>query len=147
MRKIFVTLAVLLITATCAVRAQSAADLADICRTSAGEDATYLKDFTVELEAAKANEKAPLAKFTMVLNKNVRYRFSICTAETSQGKAILQLYDENKLMGSTLNPTTGKDYHSIDLNCTKTGIYHVFISFQDGKSGSAVGILSFVEKL
>lgn len=147
MKKVFITLAIALIGGAFTVRAQSAADLVDICRTSAGEDATYLKDFNIELESAKPNEKAPQAKFSMVLSKNTRYRFSICTSETSQGKAILQLYDENKLMGSTFNPATGKDYHSIDLNCTKTGVYHVFISFQDGKAGSAVGILSFIEKL
>lgn len=147
MRKIFASLVMILVAGTFAIRAQSAADLVDICRTSAGDDATYLKDFPVELEAAKPNEKAPMAKFSMILSKNTKYRFSICTSETSEGKAVLQLYDESKLLGSTYNPTTGKDYHSIDLNCTKTGIYHVFISFQDGKAGSAVGILSFLEKL
>jgi hypothetical protein len=147
MRKLLFFLAITLAGSNLSLRAQSAAALVDICRSSAGNDATYLKDFTVELEAAKANEKTPQMKFSMVLSKNTRYRFSICSSESSQGHGMIQLYDENKLMACTYNASTGKEYHMFDFNCTKTGVYHVFISFIDGKPGSAVGILSFVEKL
>jgi hypothetical protein len=83
----------------------------------------------------------------MILSKNTRYRFSVCNSESNAGKAVLQLFDENKLMGSTFNPATTKDYPGFDFNCTKTGVYHVFVFFQEGKSGTAVGILSFIEKL
>ena len=86
-------------------------------------------------------------KFSMVLSKNTRYRFSICSAETSEGKGVLQLFEESKMIAATYYPNTGKEFHMFDFNCTKTGVYHVFISFVDGKAGSAVGILSFVEKL
>jgi hypothetical protein len=147
MRKIYVLLGLILILGAAELRAQSAADLVDICAANAGDDATYLKDFIVELAGASANEKPPQAKFSMVLSKNTRYRFSICNADNSQGRAIIQLFDENRLMGSTFNATTGKEYQRFDFNCTKTGVYHVFIFFQDGKPGSAVGILSFIEKL
>jgi hypothetical protein len=147
MKKLLLFLAIALVSSTISVKAQSAAALVDICASSAGNDATYLKDFTVELESAKANEKIPQAKFSMVLSKNTRYRFTICSSEVSQGKGVIQLYDENRLLGSTFNPATGKEYHMFDFNCTKTGVYHVFISFQEGKAGTAVGILSFVEKL
>jgi hypothetical protein len=57
------------------------------------------------------------------------------------------LFDENRMMGSTLNAATGKEYTMFDFNCTKTGVYHVFVFFPDGKSGTAVGILSFIEIL
>ena len=147
MRKLLFFLAIALVINNLSLRAQSAAALVDICRSSAGGDATYLKDFTVELESVKANEKAPQAKFSMVLSKNTRYRFAICSAEVSQGRGVIQLFDENRLLGSTFNPSTGKEYHMFDFNCTKTGVYHIFISFQEGKAGSAVGILSFVENL
>ena len=147
MRKLLFFLAIALVSFNLSLKAQSASALVDICRSSAGNDATYLKDFTVELESAKSNEKIPQAKYSMVLSKNTRYRFSICSSESSQGKGVLQLFEESRLLASTYYPTTGKEYHMFDFNCTKTGVYHVFISFQDGKSGSAVGILSFVEKL
>jgi hypothetical protein len=147
MKKILIIFSALFVFGTIQLMAQSAAELVDLCKSGSGDDATYLQDFQVELAAANANEKQQPAKFSMVLSKNTRYRFSICNSESNAGKAILQIYDENKLMGATLNPATGKDYPSIDLNCTKTGVYHVFIFFQDGKSGTAVGILSFIEKL
>ena len=54
MRKLLFFLAIALVGGNLALRAQSAAALVDICRSSAGSDATYLKDFTVELESAKA---------------------------------------------------------------------------------------------
>jgi hypothetical protein len=147
MRKLLFFLAIALVSSNLSLRAQSAAALVDICASSAGSDATYLKDFTVELESAKTNEKTPQAKFSMVLSKNIRYRFSICSSEVTQSKGVLQLYEENKMLASTYYPATGKEFRMFDFNCTKTGVYHVFISFQDGKAGSAVGILSFVEKL
>ncbi len=147
MRKLLFLLAIAFVGSNLSLRAQSAAALVDICRSSAGNDATYLKDFPVELESARANEKAPQAKFSMVLSKNTRYRFSICSSETSEGRGMIQLYDENRLQGSSYNPTTGKEFHMFDFNCTKTGVYHVFITMIEGKAGSAVCILSFVEKL
>ena len=147
MRKLIFFLVIAIVSSNLSLRAQSAAALVDICRSSAGNDATYLKDFTVELESAKANEKAPQAKFSMVLSKNTRYRFSICSSETSEGKGMIQLFDESRLQGSSYNPATGKEYHMFDFNCTKTGVYHVFVSIIDGKAGSAVCILSFIEKL
>ena len=49
--------------------------------------------------------------------------------------------------GKGRNPATGKEFHMFDFNCTKTGVYHVFITMIDGKAGSAVCILSFMEKL
>ena len=127
--------------------AQSTTKLVEICAASAGSDATYLKDFVVELEAAGPDGKAPVAKFSMVLSKNVIYRLSVCKAESSEGIAVMQLYDMATLLGSNYNPSTGKEYKSFDFQCQKTGVYHIFISFVDGKKGSAVGILSFVKTM
>jgi hypothetical protein len=126
---------------------QSEDALVKACASAAGDDATYLKDFIVKLDAAAPGEKYPTAKYSMVLSKNTEYRFSICTAPDSQGKGIIQLFDTNRLLGSSFNAATGKEYPGFNFKCQKTGVYHVFISFQEGKSGRAVGILSFVQKL
>lgn len=147
MKKILFIFSALFLLGSLQLKAQTAAELVDLCKNSSGDDATYLQDFQVELPAAQPNEKQIPAKFSMVLSKNTRYRFSVCNSESNTGKAVLQLYDESKLMGATINPATGKEYPMFDFNCTKTGVYHVFIYFQDGKSGTAVGILSFIEKL
>ena len=129
------------------VVAQSDDALVKACAASAGEDATYLKDFIIKLDAAAPGEKYPSAKYSMVLSKNTEYRFTICTAPSSEGKGIIQLFDTNRMLGSSFNVATGKEYPGFNFKCQKTGVYHVFISFQDGKAGSAVGILSFVQKL
>lgn len=126
--------------------AQDNLELVGQCAASAG-DVTYLKDFSVKLDAGTPGGKPPSAKFSMVLSKNTMYRFSICTAPDSEGEAVLQLFDMNTLMGSTYITQTGKDFPFFDFKCQKTGVYHVFISFKEGKPGESVGILSFVKKL
>jgi hypothetical protein len=129
------------------VYAQSSSKLAEFCTASAGEDATYLKDFVIELDAAGADGKVPEQKFVMLLSKNNEYRFTVCNAEGSQGKAILQLFDLAKLQGSTYNQATGQSFPNLNFQCQKTGAYHLRVSFMDGKKGSAVAIVSFVKTL
>jgi hypothetical protein len=129
------------------IQAQSGSKLVELCNSVAGQDATYLKDFYVELDAAGPDGKAPEQRFTIVLSKNTEYRFTVCNAEGSAGKAILQLYDVTKLYASTYNPQTGQTFQSFNFQCQKTGAYHLIISFLDGKKGSAVVIASFIRTL
>lgn len=126
--------------------AQSNVELVAQCAASAG-NVTYLKDFIVKLDAGTPGGTPPSAKFSLVLSKNTAYRFSICTAPDSEGEAVLQMFDMNVLQGSTYISSTGKEYPFFDFKCQKTGVYHVFISFKEGKPGEAVGILSFLKKL
>lgn len=143
-----ILLALIFISCTVAkISAQSTTKLVELCAESSGSDATYLKDFVVQLESAGPDGKPPVAKFSMVLSKNNVYRFTICTSEDSEGRAVLQLFDMNIMLGSTYNPSTGKEYKSFDFQCQKTGVYHVFVSFIDGKKGNAVGILSYIKTL
>jgi hypothetical protein len=126
---------------------QSGSKLTEFCAASAGDDATYLKDFTIELESVGADGKAPEQRFTMLLSKNTEYRFTICNAEGSGGKAVLQLLDLNRVYASSYNPSTGQTYQSINFQCNKTGAYHLIVNFVDGKKGSAVAIVSFIRTL
>ncbi|MBN2348578.1 MAG: hypothetical protein JXJ22_07070 [Bacteroidales bacterium] len=126
--------------------AQDNAQLVAQCAANAG-NVTYLKDFVVKLDAGTPGGKAPTAKFSMVLSKSTVYRFSICTSPSSEGEGVLQLWEMNNMLGSSFMTATGKDYPFFDFKCQKTGVYHVFISFKDGKPGDCVGILSFVKKL
>ena len=128
------------------VAAQDNVELVAQCAASAG-DVTYLKDFVVTLDAGTPGGIPPKAKFSVVLSKSTQYRFSVCNAPTSEGEAVLQLYDMNVLMGTTYLENTGKDYPYFDFKCQKTGVYHIFISFKEGKPGNAVSVLSFVKKL
>lgn len=128
------------------VQAQSEADLVEQCASNAGEDATYLKDFVVKLGEAKPDSKHPVARYPLILSKNNVYRFNVCTTEQSEGKAVIRLYDSNHLIFSSYDEDTQEEFNPFNFLCQKTGIYHVFISFIDGKSGEAVGILSYVTK-
>lgn len=128
------------------LQAQSVANLVDGCASQAGEDATYLRDFQVILGEAQPGQRPPVARYPLVLSKNNIYRFSICTGENSTGKGILQLYDSNRLIFSSYVVDTGEEYNPFNFMCQKTGIYHVFITFVDGRPGEAVGILSYVNK-
>jgi hypothetical protein len=127
--------------------AQSSSKLVEFCNGVAGEDATYLKDFTIELDAAGADGKAPEQRYTMVLSKGNEYQFTVCNAEGSEGKAVCQLFDISKLYGTNLSASTGQLGKAFKFQCNKTGAYHLIVSFQDGKKGSAVTIVSFVRTL
>jgi len=127
------------------IKAQTEAQRIELCTKVAG-DATLEKSYTVQLPAA-SGQRAPNFKQAVAMRKGNRYRFTICTDEESSGEAILELFDEAKKVGSSYIPETGKTYQSFDFDCTKSAIYVIFVSFKDGKEGSAVGILSHIKTL
>ncbi|MDR0814876.1 MAG: hypothetical protein LBN37_03890 [Bacteroidales bacterium] len=128
------------------VKAQTETQRIDLCVKAAG-DVKFLYDYPTQLAAAAVGEKAPVFRQAIALRKGNRYRFTICTDEESAGEGVLQVFDENKPVGSSFNPETGREYQSFDFDCQKTAFYVMFISFKDGKEGSAVGILSHVKTL
>ena len=127
------------------LQAQSAEEMVDVCVGKAGEDATYLKDFQVKL-GVPTEGRPQVARYPLVLSSNNIYRFSVCDLPSSEGKAVIKLYDNNRLIFSSLDNDTKEEVNPFNFMCRKTGIYHVFISFVDGKPGEAVGILSYVKK-
>ncbi|MCK5170237.1 MAG: hypothetical protein KAQ75_10185 [Bacteroidales bacterium] len=143
---IFALFAIILFGNSNKLSAQSGQELVDICGMIAGE-ATYLKDFPIKLDAAKPGEEPPRAAHSVVLSKNTKYRISICNSKDYSGEAIIQLYDSNRLLGTNYIVATGKSYPTFDFKCTKTGVYHIFVSFKEGEQGLAVTLLSFVKRL
>ncbi|MFP4366152.1 MAG: hypothetical protein ACLFQA_03560 [Bacteroidales bacterium] len=139
-------LLILVIAGISPVYSQTTEQLVDICVARLG-DATYLRDFQVELDAAEPGMPQPVAKYSMVLNKNTQYRLSICNSDMSQGQGVIQLFDNKGLIGSNYAKASGTDYPYFDIQIQSTGVYHVFISFKDGLPGTAVGVLSFVKRL
>ena len=123
--------------------AQSEDDLVEICAMIAG-DATFLKDFKIRLDAG---DPAPTQRFSVILKKGIKYRFSVCNSKDFDGKVVLQLLDNNRLLATTYIVATGTDHPTIDYVCTRTGAYHLFFNFRDGKTGLAVGLLSLVEAM
>ncbi len=123
---------------------QTTDELVEIC-VDGLDDATYLKDFQVEHDAAQPGQEAPVARYSMVLKKDTQYRLSICTSESTSEKGIIQLYDKKGLVGTNYIEESDTFYEFFDIQIQSTGVYHIFISFKDGVSGAAVGVLSLVE--
>jgi hypothetical protein len=146
MKKFILILGIFMFTAHHYTNAQDVSQLTAQCAANAG-DVMYLKDFVVKLDPGTPGGAPPTARFALLLSKGIVYRFSICSAPNSEGEAVLQLFDMNTLLGSTFISATGKDFPFFDFKCQKTGVYHVFISFKEGKAGEGVGIMSYVKKL
>ena len=127
--------------------AQSSTKLVDLCNESAGDDVTYLKDYIVELQGAAPGEKQTPARYSMALQMNTTYRITVCNTEGSQGSAIAEFYDMNRLIGTNYNAATGKEAKQFMFFCSKAGVYHLIIHFQDNKPGKAVCIVSFKSKI
>jgi len=125
------------------VKSQCNSSLVTICSSGLAENAMYLKELKVKLKAKEAGKKAPVARYSLMLNKGNHYRFSVCNAKEFSGKAIVQLYDKDRLLGSSYMGK--KHYPAFDFVCKKTAVYKVLISFEDGKAGCAVGILSMID--
>jgi len=123
-------------------KAQSEDELLDICGAIAGKEATYLRDFKIRLEAS---DPPSVQRYPIILKKGNKYRFSIASSKDFEGRMKLELFDNNRLMAATHNAATGADHPTIDWICSKTGAYHLFFSFKDGKNGMGVGVLSLVE--
>ncbi len=128
------------------LQAQCNASLVTVCSSKLSADATYLKELRARLQPQESGQQLPVARFSLLLNSGNHYRFSICNAQEFPAKAILQLYDQDKLVGTTYFAKTKQHYPAFDFICPKTGVYKVLISFEDGKEGCAVGILSLIKK-
>lgn len=125
--------------------AQCNQELVNKCALGVGDNATYLKEFRVKLKAQKRGGPRPTARFTVVLNRDAHYRFSLCRAMDYDGEPILELYDANRMLASTYDIRTGREVQAFDFICRKSAIYQVFIYFKEGEEGCAVGILSLVQ--
>lgn len=148
MKRIFLIISILVaFSAACQLKAQSTTKLVDLCNESAGDDVTYLKDYLVELQGANPGEKQTPFRTSMALQMNTIYKITICNSESSQGSAIAEFYDMNRLIGTNYNSTTGKDSKQFQFQCSKTGVYHLMIRFQDNKPGKAICIVSFKSKM
>ena len=148
MKKIFFVTVLLFIAAffSLSVKAQAEAQRVELCTKMAG-GATFLESYTVRLDGVKDGERAPVFRQAIALRKGNRYRFTICTDEESSDEAVVKLYDEARLMGSSFNPETGKEYQNFDFDCSKSAIYVIFVSFKNSKDGSAITVMSHVKTL
>ncbi len=119
--------------------------LVDRAVSQSGANAVYLREFKVKFDGLERG-KIPLAKYPVLLSKNMTYRFNVANAEGFEGKVILQLYLKDKLIGSTFDEKKNSDRKRFDFKCDKAATYEVVLSFHEGKPGCAVGILSMLSE-
>ncbi|HOO98516.1 MAG TPA: hypothetical protein PLV06_08495 [Bacteroidales bacterium] len=143
MKKYLITL--FLLTAGMIAFGQSTDPLVAQCVMNAGPNTKYLKDFRIQLGKAQAPGEFRY-KTQMSLWKNTRYKFSLCTAEGSEGELVLTIKnDANQVVLSSFDSNTGKTYKSVELVCNRSGIYQLNYDFKDGLQGSGVGVVSMVK--
>lgn len=136
---------IILLLATFSLNAQDQQQMVSDCALSIGGNTTYLKDFVIKLPEAGNMDNIPVHKERIYLMKKQTYLFTQCNADDSEGELILELYDKNKQITSSVSKRNGKVYTSIEFNCNKTGLYTLWYSFKDGKQGMGVGIISLLK--
>jgi hypothetical protein len=114
------------------------------CILSAGPEAKYIKDFNIQL-GEKHSQNEFRYKATLALRKKTIYRFTLCTADNSNGQLILNIRDNaNKTVLSSFDQKTGTVYPYVDLVCNKNGRYQICFDFTEGQSGSGMSIVSLI---
>ncbi len=111
------------------------------CASRAGKSAVYLRDFQVKLPAGSAGEKPPMYQQAIILRGNNIYRFNLCN---KQGEAVIRIFDSSRMLVTSFDAASGKEYNPVQFLCRKTGPYNIVITFKDAKAGEAIGIMSHV---
>ena len=127
---------------TCALDAELLDQSLDIINKHKG---TYLKDFQVKLDATPKGAELYTGKFSMVLANSSVYLFTVVSSKEYPGRAKLKLYSGERLIAVANNVDENKS--TFQFNCQRTGVYHIIISFEDGKEGCALGTLAFLKRL
>lgn len=152
MKKIIITIiAAIAITSflTIETQAQCRQQMVYTCATKG--QSIYLRDFNTKLKNTRTPSETG-ARWTVVLNKDAKYRFNLCTPDGFENKVILTLYDNqhseaSNPYGATFDSKSNKHFDSFDFVCRKSGMYYVSIRFKkdvSAKKTCAVGIMSFV---
>lgn len=127
------------------LNAQDQQEMVSDCALSIGGNTTYLKDYVIKLPEAAGPDNIPVYKENIYLMKKQTYLFTQCNAENSDGELVIQLYDRQKKITSSLNEKNSKVYPSVEFSCNKTGLYTLWYSFREGEKGMGVGIVSLVK--
>ena len=148
MKKIIIVLS-LLIVVPVFVLGQTTDPFVSKCAMSTGPNTTYIKDFVIQLPKGAVTPKLRFRQ-PYAMHKNFKYRFTLCNADNSVGRLIMQITDDaGKVQLSTIDLKTGKPYPNpnpyIDFVCNKVGIYQISFDFLNFEKGSGVGIVSIVK--
>ncbi|HON18975.1 MAG TPA: hypothetical protein PK990_07385 [Salinivirgaceae bacterium] len=99
--------------------------------------ATYLRDFKISLPE-KSGRKIPVEELSMIMNKGSRYRFVAQGDPTRPGNPVVIIYDNFQ---EYVNAENGTQTVIFEFECTKTQVYNIQVSFQNGKDGCCILML------
>jgi hypothetical protein len=138
------TLIVFSVSGTLASYAQCNDTLVKTALYNSGGDALFIRDFKIKFTKGKTGHPAKVAKYSVYLNDSTTYRFNVVNAKEYDGKAVLQLYSDEKLYGSTYDFDSLKYKDAFDFKCPISDYYMVYMSFLEGETGCAAAVLSMV---
>jgi len=124
-------------------RSQCNTNLIEAAMAQSGNNAIFMREFRARLPKGSARNPIPSGKYNVYLKENTGYRFNVANDMSSGGEAILQLFDNGQLVGSTVENGNDKK-EAFDYHVSRTGSFQVIISFKEGKPGCAVGIMSMI---
>ena len=121
-------------------KAQCGEPLVEICYPKLG-DFKYLNSFPIRIKKSKRGEPPTVMKHSLIFNSGTKYRFVLSNAEEFDGKLILNLYNSQNVVKSSVEYSTGKYFDMIEFDCKKAGIYYLTFYFEDGKEGCALCLM------
>ena len=135
----------MLLSFTVLASAQSTDALVSKCAMTAGSNTTYLKDFRVQLGPG-GHQSELRYKQVFPLSKNMKYKFTLCSADNSKGALIMRINDDTgRQVLASYDQKSGKAYPSVEFTCNKTGTYHLYFDFLNFSQGTGVGVVSLVK--
>jgi len=124
--------------------AQCNEKLVEEAASKSGSNAIFMREFRVHLSEGTIKNPAPLKKISVILSKNVVYRFTVADSKDYTGRMLLQLFNKGEMLGSTFDIILKQEKTWFDYRCPKTGNYQVLLSFLNGLEGCGAGVMSMV---
>jgi hypothetical protein len=121
--------------------------LVEVAMAQSGSDAIFIREFNARLSKGTGKNPMPTAKYSVYLKAENQYRFNVLADQQSGQEAVLQLYHDGLLQGSTVDGISLPVKNMFNFTAPKTGSYQVIISSRDGKAGCVAGVLSLLPDL
>lgn len=103
----------------------------------------YIKDFKVTFKEVVSKKDPEFITYTVVLNKDIKYRFIIENAKGSDANLIFELFGERGIIVSSYDTITQKHYSILEYNCKKTGVHYFNLSVEGKKKGCGMLVYGF----
>lgn len=99
----------------------------------------FVRDFKVRLKKTKRGKLPKTVRYSIVLNKGMKYVFAVLNAKEYDGNLIIGLSNAH---GNILsNHMGGNLYDVVEYTCRQTGVYYLTAHFSEGKEGCGICVV------